>query len=56
MEPIEIIAIVVCAVIVVGVLVSALIRRAKGKTGCDCGDCCGGCAGCGKSPTNAKIK
>ncbi len=53
MEPIEIIAIVVCAVIVVGVLVSALIRRAKGKTGCDC---CGGCAGCGKKSDKRKIK
>lgn len=56
MEPIEIIAIVVCAVIVVGVLVSALIRRAKGKTGCDCGDCCGGCAGCGKKSDKRRIK
>ena len=42
MEPIEIVAIVVCAVIVLGVLISAIIRRVKGKTGCDCADCCGG--------------
>ena len=35
MEPIEIVAIVVCAVIVLGVLISAIIRRVKGKTGCD---------------------
>ena len=41
MEPIEIVAIVVCAVIVLGVLISAIIRRVKGKTGCDCADCCG---------------
>ena len=55
MEPIEIVAIVVCAVIVLGVLISAIIRRVKGKTGCDCADCCGG-AGCGKKPDKRKSK
>ena len=53
MEPIEIVAIVVCAVIVLGVLISAIIRRVKGKTGCDCADCCGGCA---KKPDKRKSK
>lgn len=57
MEPIEIVAIVVCAVIVLGVLISAIIRRVKGKTGCDCADCCGGIAlGSVKSPTKRKSK
>ena len=56
MEPIEIVAIVVCADIVLGVLISAIIRRVKGKTGCDCADCCGGCAGCGKKPDKRKSK
>ena len=56
MEPIEIVAIVVCAVIVLGGLISAIIRRVKGKTGCDCADCCGGCAGGGKKPDKRKSK
>ena len=56
MEPIEIVAIVVCAVIVLGVLISAIIRRVKAKTGCDCAACCGGCAGCGKKPDKRKSK
>ena len=43
-------------VIVLGVLISAIIRRVKGKTGCDCADCCGGCAGCGKKPDKRKSK
>ena len=47
MEPIEIVAIVVCAVIVLGVLISAIIRRVKGKKGCDCA---------GKKPDKRKSK
>jgi len=55
MEPIEIVAIVVCAVIVLGVLISAIIRRVKGKTGCDCADCCGGPTSANQSNQRQKI-
>lgn len=53
MEAIEIVAIVLSVLIVGGVLVSAIVRRAKGKTGCNCGDC-HGCSGCGKASKKVK--
>jgi len=47
MKPWEIILIVACAAIVVGVVVAAVVRKLKGKSGCDC-DCasCGMCSHC----------
>ncbi len=40
----EILIIIAACLIVVGVIVSAIIRKKHGKTGCGCD--CGGCAGC----------
>ena len=42
----EIILIVVCAAVIVGVLISFVIRKKKGKCSCDCGGDCPHCAGC----------
>ena len=42
----EIILIVVCAAVVIGVLISFIIRKKKGKCSCDCGGDCPHCAGC----------
>ena len=50
MEPIEIIVIIACVLIVGGVIVMSIINKKKGKTscGCDCGSC-KGCLACNKS-------
>ncbi len=40
----EILIIIAACLIVVGVIVSSVIRKKQGKTGCGCD--CGGCAGC----------
>lgn len=46
MGPLEIILIIACAAVVIGVAVSYVIKRKQGKTGCDCGECGGNCACC----------
>ena len=47
----EIALIVLCAAIVVGVIVSRIVKRVKGKPTCDCGCDCAHCSGCGaKTP------
>ena len=38
MEPIEIIVIIACVLIVGGVIVTSIINKKRGKTSC-CGDC-----------------
>lgn len=40
----EILLIIGCAAIVIGVVITTVIRKKKGKTSCDCG--CSGCSGC----------
>ena len=43
----EIILIIACALIVVGVAIAAIVRKVKGKPGCDCDcGCCSGCTHC----------
>ena len=42
----EIILIVACAAIVIGVIASRIVKKAKGKPTCDCGCDCAHCAGC----------
>lgn len=44
----EILIIVFACAFVAGVIVWQIIRKKKGKSGCDCGDCgsCGGCPAC----------
>lgn len=43
----EILLIVACAALVVGVVISAIVRKIKGKSGCgDCCECCSQCAHC----------
>lgn len=45
MKPIEIIVIVACAIIVIGVIIKAVIDIKKGKVGCgDCASCKNNCA------------
>lgn len=46
MGPLEIILIIVCAAVVIGVIASRIIRRKQGKPDCDCGECGGNCAHC----------
>ena len=45
----EVILIVACALIVVGVAVSFLVKKLKGKPTCDCGCDCAHCSGCASS-------
>ncbi len=40
----EIILIVACAALVIGVIVARILRKKKGKGGCDCG--CSDCSAC----------
>lgn len=44
MKPLEIVLIIACVAIVVGVIVSRIIKKKQGKPTCDCG--CDGCSGC----------
>ena len=45
MEPIEIIVIIACVLIVGGVLITSIINKKKGKSscGCDCSTCSSSC-------------
>lgn len=49
----DIILIIACSLIVVGVIISAIVRKVKGKTHCggDCG-CCSGCSHCKSNSTD----
>lgn len=42
----EIVLIIACAALVVGVAVAAIARRVKGRTSCDCAECSGCCERC----------
>lgn len=42
----EIILIIACAAIVLGVAISFIVKKAKGKPTCDCGCDCAHCKGC----------
>ena len=44
MKAFEILLIVFCVAVVVGVIAARIVRKKKGKPSCDCG--CDGCAGC----------
>lgn len=45
----EILIIVAATLFVTGVIVASVIRKKKGKSSCDCGDCCAHCSGCAYS-------
>ena len=42
----EVLLIIGCAALVIGVIAASIVRKAKGKTSCDCGGNCAHCAGC----------
>ena len=42
----EILLIVACAAIVIGVVTASVIRKKQGKCSCDCGGDCAHCAAC----------
>ena len=46
----EILIIVVACAFVVSVIAWQIIRRKKGKGGCDCGGDCSACCGCSHTP------
>lgn len=52
----EIILIVACVAIVVGVVVATIVRKVKGKSSCGC-DCesCGLCCHCTSQPDNDNV-
>ncbi len=52
MGPWEIVLIVACALIVVGVITAAIIRKKKGKSSCGCD--CSSCPGCSSCHVNEK--
>jgi len=50
MKVFEIVLIVFCAAIVIGVIAAKIVRKKKGKPSCDCGcSDCAGCAACQKA-------
>ena len=57
MEPIEIIVIIACSLIVVGVIISSIINKKKGKNSCGC-DCanCAGFSSCSKAKKQTEEK
>lgn len=46
MGPFEIILIIVCAAVVIGVIASRIKKRIQGEPTCNCGECGGNCAHC----------
>ncbi len=42
----EIVLIIACAALLIGVLISVAVKKAKGKPTCDCGCDCAHCQGC----------
>ncbi|MBQ6922196.1 MAG: FeoB-associated Cys-rich membrane protein [Clostridia bacterium] len=52
----EIILIIACALIVSGVIVSRIVRKAKGKPTCDCGCSCKCCSGCPSAKNKNELK
>ena len=46
MGVLEIILIVACAAIVIGVITASIIKKKQGKCSCDCGGDCAHCAAC----------
>ena len=46
MGPLEILLIIGSSAIVIGVVISSIIRKKKGKCSCDCGGDCAHCAAC----------
>ena len=52
----EIIVIIVCAAVVVGVFIAWLIRKKQGKCGGDCGGDCAHCNMCMRAAEEAKRK
>ena len=53
MGALEIILIVACAAIVIGVTVGVVVRKLKGKPAC-CDECSGECPHCNATNTNLK--
>ena len=53
MGALEIILIVACVAIVLGVVVSVIVRKLKGKSAC-CDECSGYCACCNSTKTDSK--
>ena len=49
----EIVLIVACAAIVIGVAITSIIKKKQGKCSCDCGGDCAHCAAC-KAAQNKK--
>ena len=48
----EILIIIAACLVVLGVIISAIVRKKQGKAGCDCGcGSCSGCAGCSACST-----
>ncbi len=47
MQPIEVIVIIACVLIVGGVIATSIINKKKGKTSCGCD--CSKCSGCSRS-------
>ncbi len=50
----EIILIIACAAVVVGVAVVSVIRKKQGKCSGDCGGDCSHCSGCTHTHTNTQ--
>lgn len=52
----EIILIAACAVLVLGVITAAIVRKVKGKPSCDCAECHGCCEHCKAVETKQRYK
>ena len=52
----EIVLIIACSLIVIGVIVSVIVKKAKGKPTCDCGCECSHCSGHCHAQENEDVK
>ena len=51
----EIILIVACVAVIIGVVVAVIVRKAKGKPAC-CDECSGNCSCCQSQQSNGETK
>ncbi len=52
MSPIDIIVVIGCALLGVYVIISSILKKKKGKTGCGCN--CANCSGCARAKKQTK--
>ena len=54
MKLFEIVLVIACALFVIGVITTSIIRKKQGKCSCDCGGDCSHCKACMYAKTNKR--